>query len=141
MIVNKYVCLTDNKKNYRFGRMKYGERLKAARTYAGLTQGELADRVKNATTQANISYLENSDATGSELTAQFAAACGINALWLATEEGAMISKYQTSDEKIIRAAMLMEQLPEVAKDHTIKEIAETAELIDHLSSTLKRGSA
>lgn len=121
--------------------MKYGERLKAARTYAGLTQGELADRVKNATTQANISYLENSDATGSELTAQFAAACGINALWLATEEGSMISKYQTSDEKIIRAAMLMEQLPEVAKDHTIKEIAETAELIDHLSSTLKRGSA
>lgn len=114
--------------------MKYGERLRAARTYAGLTQGELAERIKNVTTQSNISYLETSDlATGSELTAQFAAACGVSAMWLATGEGVMISRYQTSDEKIIRAAMIMEALPEVAKDHIVKEVVETAELIENIS--------
>lgn len=75
--------------------MKYGERLhKARKTIAGLTQAELAGRIDHVCTQENISKLERSDASGSEFTVQFAHACGVNAIWLATGEGSPLSVEQ-----------------------------------------------
>lgn len=61
--------------------MIYGERLKAARLHAKLSQAELAELAK--VSQANISKLEKGDATGSEYTVQFATACNICPIWLA----------------------------------------------------------
>lgn len=72
---------------YSLGGMLYGERLKAARKFACLTQKELAER--SGVTQPTISQLETSEADGSMFTAQFADACKVSALWLATERGEM----------------------------------------------------
>ena len=78
--------------------MKYGERLKCAREYAKLTQNELVLKLEKIISQAGISYLESSDATCSEFTVQFANACGVNASWLATEEGDMLT--YSNDDRI-----------------------------------------
>ena len=77
--------------------MKYGERLKAARKHADLTQGELAELIGNVCTQENISKLERGNATGSEYTAQFADACGISPIWLATGKGPMTAGHLSLD--------------------------------------------
>lgn len=69
--------------------MKYGERLRTAREKVGLTQQQLAEKIHGITSQMNISKLERGDATGSQFTAQFAHACQVSALWLATGEGEM----------------------------------------------------
>ena len=75
--------------------MKYGQRLKAARKHANLTQEELAEQLEKMgakITQAGISYLEKSEtATGSELTVHFAFACGVRPEWLAFEQGEMVN--------------------------------------------------
>ena len=73
--------------------MKYGERIAKARKHAKLTQGGLANAVKNLLTQQAISHLENSDATGSEYTVQIALACGVRSEWLAMEVGDMIGNH------------------------------------------------
>jgi len=63
----------------------YGQRLKAARKAAGLTQKQLA---KNSdTSQTVIADLERGRTNGSTATAQIAYALGVNALWLADEIG------------------------------------------------------
>lgn len=119
--------------------MKYGERLRAARKYAGLTQAGLAERLRNAITQQGVQYLEGSDATGSEFTAQFADACGVRAMWLAEEQGDMVDglyvddpqlKAALSRPELVAALRLMEPLPRYAVNHVVKDIAETQELIN-----------
>lgn len=109
--------------------MRYGERLKTARTYAGLTQAQLAERAKVGT-QESISKLERTNASGSEYTVQYASACGINPIWLATGEGVMVQTYP-SNEKVRRALELMEAMPEYAIDEAIKSIASIKKLTDH----------
>lgn len=80
---------------YIFTRMRFGQRLKRARSFAKLTQSELSERISLlgdlTCSQVNISKLERSEtATGSEFTVQFAICCGISATWLATGRGHMI---------------------------------------------------
>jgi transcriptional regulator with XRE-family HTH domain len=70
---------------------KYGERVKAARTYAGLTQPQLSEKLGGKITQQGISYLEAGEAYGSEFTVQIANICKVDATWLATGEGFMTS--------------------------------------------------
>lgn len=67
--------------------MELKDRIKAARAYAKLTQGQLAERVKMD--QTSISNLERGKSQGSNFIAQIASACGVNALWLAEGTGAM----------------------------------------------------
>lgn len=88
--------------------MKYGERLKEAIKHAKLTQLQVAER--SGVTQSNISQLINSDAVGSEFTAQFADACGVSAIWLADERGDMVLFYQKSPH-IMHIYKVMESLP------------------------------
>lgn len=91
-LVNNYSSLTAYDHGYSFLTMKYGERLRLARqVHAKLTQEQLAEKIGHVCTQENISKLERGDATGSEFTAQFAEACGVRAIWLAEENGVMIS--------------------------------------------------
>ncbi len=71
--------------------MKYGERLRAARQYANLSQADLVARIGNACSQENISKLERGNASGSERTALFARACGVDHIWLSIGEGDMIA--------------------------------------------------
>jgi transcriptional regulator with XRE-family HTH domain len=69
-------------------RTDFGQRLKQARQHAKLTQKQLAPL--SGVTQGTLSELETK-AYGSANTVQLAAACGVNAHWLATGEGEMLS--------------------------------------------------
>lgn len=68
-------------------RMDFKHRIKAARKFAGLKQGELADRV--GIKQASISDMETGKTSSSSYTASIAAACGVDPLWLETGQGDM----------------------------------------------------
>lgn len=110
--------------------MRYGERLKAARTYAKLTQTELAERCGIA--QPTISELEATDG-GSAYTTRLARACGVSPDWLADEIGEMKpSGIFVTDQKLIAGLKVMQELPEYGKDAAIKKIVETAELIERV---------
>lgn len=68
-------------------RSDYGSRLQQARRHAGLTQKQLAARA--GISQGTLSELEI-NAQSSGFTPQLAAACGVDAHWLATGMGAML---------------------------------------------------
>lgn len=109
--------------------MRYGERLKAARLYAKLTQAELAERCGVA--QPTISELETPKTNGSAYTTRFARACGVSPDWLADEIGEMTpSGMFVTDPKLIAGLKVMQDLPGYGKDAAIKAIAETAKLIE-----------
>ena len=78
-----------NRKSDSFGAdnigMSIGSRIREARKRAKLTQGELASKV--GLKQGSISELETGESTGTTLIASFAAALGVNALWLETGKG------------------------------------------------------
>jgi transcriptional regulator with XRE-family HTH domain len=88
--VNRSFYLTVNRCVDNLPYMRYGERLKAARDHAKLSQAQLAEQC--GIQQPTVSYLENpkSKATGSEFTARFARACGVSVDWLSDEIGAMM---------------------------------------------------
>lgn len=67
--------------------MELKDRIKAARAYARMTQGQLAEKV--GMDQTSISNLERGKSQGSNYIAQIAAACAVNALWLADGSGSM----------------------------------------------------
>ncbi|WP_277964620.1 S24 family peptidase [Pseudomonas sp. RIT-To-2] len=69
--------------------MKLSDRIKAARKHANLTQSELAERVGIA--QTAISQLESGKTQRSSYLLQIAEACGVSAMWLATDLGGMLS--------------------------------------------------
>lgn len=66
-----------------------GKRLKKARKYAGMTQVELADAVD--TKQGAISDLENGRNSTSTRLVQMALVLGVNAEWLSTGVGEMVT--------------------------------------------------
>ncbi len=65
--------------------MSIGTRIKEARRDKKLTQKQLADKV--GIKQPTLSELENGDSAGTTMIASFAAALGVNALWLETGKG------------------------------------------------------
>ncbi|MFA0994687.1 MULTISPECIES: XRE family transcriptional regulator [Pseudomonas syringae group] len=67
--------------------MDLSERIKTARTRAGLTQREVADRVGIA--QTAISQLESGKTQRSTYLFQIAEACGVSSVWLIAGAGAM----------------------------------------------------
>lgn len=72
--------------------MSIGSRIREARRAAKLTQKELAQKVGMA--QASLSELETGESQRTTLTATFAAALGVSALWLETGKGAMAADSQ-----------------------------------------------
>ncbi len=66
---------------------EYGNRLRAARKHAGLTQQGLSKKTSIA--QSTISTAERSG-NGSVDTSIYARACGVDVHWLATGEGSMV---------------------------------------------------
>ncbi|MEE4947044.1 helix-turn-helix transcriptional regulator [Pseudomonas alliivorans] len=67
--------------------MDLSERIKKARTHAGLTQREVAERVGIA--QTAISQLESGKTQRSTYLFQIAEACGVSSVWLMAGVGAM----------------------------------------------------
>jgi transcriptional regulator with XRE-family HTH domain len=68
-------------------RTAFGQRLRAARTHAKLTQTELGE--KTGIGQSGIAYLE-SKGHASEQTWLLAQVCGVRAAWLARDDGPML---------------------------------------------------
>lgn len=111
--------------------MKFGERLRQAREHAKLKQAELADLVEIK--QPSLSYLETSDANGSEFTPRFARACGVSVDWLADEIGQMIPAYETvTDPSEIAALRLLRQMPASYRAQAVKQIDSLAEFAKHV---------
>lgn len=121
--------------------MGYGQRLKAAREAAGLTQAQLAE--KAGVSQPTISQLENSETTdGSIYTAQFAHHCGVSAIWLADEIGNMVpTGIYVSDPRVaaIASTLLhaMEDGQEYLVERTQKEIDADLQLIAQAAAHAK----
>ncbi|WP_410843820.1 helix-turn-helix domain-containing protein [Paraburkholderia sp.] len=72
---------------YKNSDMTLGERLKAARKHAKLTQEALAKRV--GMSQPTLSDLENGNSLGTSFVVALARATGVQAAWLAEERGPM----------------------------------------------------
>lgn len=114
--------------------MRYGERLRTARTHAKLTQQQLADKINNVCTQENISKLERSDATGSEFTAQFAEACGVGSMWLAAEQGDMVDGLYVHDERIKHLVQVCQDLA----DYDVQRLVQAGDALKELSTKTKK---
>lgn len=68
--------------------MEFKDRLKKARTHAGLNQAELATRI--GVRQTSVSDLERGKSRSTSFVTQMAYEMGVNALWLATGKGEML---------------------------------------------------
>lgn len=75
--------------------MELGQRVKAAREYAKLTQVQLSDRV--GMKQQTLSDLERGKNDTSSKLPDIAFTCGVETLWLVREEGPMVSR--TANQK------------------------------------------
>ena len=71
-----------------------GQRVKAARKYAGLTQVQLAEKAKMD--QTTISKLEKGHNAKSAFCVRIAVACGVSPVWLETGQGDMLPKETSS---------------------------------------------
>jgi transcriptional regulator with XRE-family HTH domain len=109
--------------------MKFSERIKTARKYSGMSQAQLSEQV--GITQSAISQLENTESDRSEYTAQIAHYCGVSAIWLAAEEGPMITHYST-DHRAQHVLQVFEALPEAFKDEAVKSVDSLTELAERL---------
>lgn len=118
--------------------MKYGERLRAARNHAGLSQQQLADAA--GCTQPNITGMENStSAIGTEYTVQFAKACGVRPEWLAMEQGDMVDGILVEEEHLKHLLRVCEKLPTYAVDQLILQGDAMVELIERAGKARNLG--
>lgn len=118
--------------------MRFGERLRKARTNARLTQAGLAVKIKNACTQENISRLERSKtAKGSEHTVLLAEACGVSAKWLSTGEGEMYEGKSKSAHWLKPQKNIIE-VPTLSAEASMglgKILSDYETVVDHLRLT------
>lgn len=133
--VNKFACLFLNQAACIVQTMKYGERLRAARKFAGFTQSDLVDKIGKVITQAGVSFLESGDATGSEFTVQFAIACGVRSEWLAIEQGEMVNGQDVENERIKRGVVILEQLQSESR------LDDALELLDSIAKFSRKASS
>lgn len=108
--------------------MNLGERIALARKHAKLTQPLLAEKLNGLMTQQNISLLECGTTKGTEYIVHIAMACGVRPEWLATGQGEMTDGLYVESEKIKKAVLLMQELPEYALDEAIKGLDSVSKL-------------
>lgn len=106
--------------------MTLAERLRVARKHAGLTQAELS--TQSGVPQQTISNIELNIQDKSTDIVPLAMACGVRPEWLGIESGEMVDGLYVNNEKIKRAVLLMQELPEYAVDEAIKSIDTVAKL-------------
>lgn len=79
--------------------MKLHQRIKKARSYAGLSQKQLADRVGIA--QASISELERGIAKKTSHAVKIASTCGVSPLWLSEGVGEMLAQASGQGDELV----------------------------------------
>lgn len=90
ILEERNACLQAYRHTCENERMEFKHRVKAARKFAGLKQGELA--AKAGIKQASVSDMETGKSGSSSYTARIADACGVDPLWLETGQGDMRPK-------------------------------------------------
>lgn len=113
--------------------MKFSERLKKARKHAKLSQEELANAI--GVTQGLISKIERGDQEESAYVVKIARACGVRPEWLDDGSGEMTDGLYVESEKIKKAVLLMQDLPDYALDEAIKSLDTVAKLTKMASSS------
>ncbi len=106
--------------------MKFSERVKVARQFASLSQEELALAV--GLTQGLISKIERGDQEETASVVKIAKACGVRPEWLDDGSGEMTDGLYVEDERIKKAVLLMQELPDYALDEAIKGLDSVSKL-------------
>lgn len=97
-----------------------GQRLRIAREKSGLTQAQLARRVRVKITQGTIGHIESGRSENSRYIVWIAAALNVRAEWLLTGDGEMFDAWPWKD--IARSDVL--ELP----SESLEDIAEFIEM-------------
>lgn len=108
----------------------FAQRLYEAMAHAKITQDELAKLA--GCSQSTIGELYK--ANGSKYAAQFAAACGVQAQWLATGEGPMLSDQQKLAPGVAELAAEVNALP---SKHRQVALAHIRQILDLVNETLQ----
>jgi len=130
--------------------MVFGQRLKKAREYAGLTQEQLAE--KSGIDQRTISKIERGDQQGTTAIVDLARACNVDPGWLSSGTGDMVipgsspptqGKPPTQGESMRDAVAA--RIANIAKRLTDKERLElldkAIELLDRQATEAGKGGA
>lgn len=121
--------------------MEMRQRLKLARKHAGLTQVELAERLKGIITQQSLSQLETGEVAGSAYIVQIAQACSVSPVWLATGEGEMLEQQNTYLSPEMQAHLkVLQELPEYARTEVIRDAIKTAELVTKATTAANKNN-
>lgn len=113
--------------------MTLGERLKAARKHAELTQPQLAD--KSGVSQQTISNIETGLQDKSTDTVQLAVACGVRPEWLAMEDGEMVDGMVVHDERIKHLARVCMDL----SSYDVDRLVQAGDALKELSAKPTKG--
>jgi transcriptional regulator with XRE-family HTH domain len=88
--------------------MTLGQRIRAARKHAGLTQVQLAEAA--GISQQTVSLLETDQQDESASVVAIARACNVNPFWLQLEEGHMLDPMLRTGEALRSTVVAMEPL-------------------------------
>ena len=116
-LVNKFSCLIGYNHGCSVIVMTLGQRLKLARSHAGLTQAQLAE--KAGVSQQTISNIESGSQDKSSEVVKFAMICCVRAEWLAEEQGEMVDGLYVQDERLKHLIMVCQDLPGYAVDQLV----------------------
>lgn len=108
----------------------FGERLKTARLFAGLTQEQLGLLAECG--QALVSRIERGDQDSTSYVVKLAQACGVRAEYLDSGELPMISTYTPalSDPKIAQLIRELDTLPPYVIDSLLGEVETMKRLLE-----------
>lgn len=113
--------------------MELAERIKKAREHAELSQEDLADAIGCSVDL--IRKLEQGNRKTTTFIVKIATACKVRPEWLDDESGEMTDGLYVENQKIKRAVLLMQDLPDYALDEAIKSLDSVAKLTKMASSS------
>ena len=106
--------------------MKLAERIKKARDYAQLSQEDLADAIGCSVDL--VRKLEQGNRKTTTFIVKIATTCKVRPEWLDDESGEMTDGLYVENEKIKKAVILMQELPDYALDEAIKGLDSVSKL-------------
>lgn len=106
--------------------MTLAERIKLAREHAKLSQEELADMIGCSVDL--IRKLEQGNRNNTTFIVKISTACKVRPEWLDDGSGEMTDGLYVENERIKKAVLLMQELPDYALDEAIKGLDSVSKL-------------
>lgn len=107
-------------------RMTFADRIKLAREHAKLSQEALADMIGSSVDL--VRKLEQGNRNTTTFIVKIATACKVRPEWLDDGTGEMTDGLYVDSEKIKKAVLLMQELPDYALDEAIKGLDSVSKL-------------